>query len=54
MSFGTQIAWDDVILPFQLDNSDIRGRVARLDRALETILAQHDYRSRFSRRVRCA
>ena len=32
MSLGAQIAWDDTVLPFQLDASDIRGRVARLDR----------------------
>ncbi|MFT5651715.1 MAG: molecular chaperone Hsp33, partial [Yoonia sp.] len=28
-----KIAWDDTVLPFQLDASDIRGRVARLDTA---------------------
>ncbi len=38
-----KIAWDDTVLPFQLDRSDIRGRVARLDTAFEEILAQHDY-----------
>jgi len=38
-----KIAWDDTVLPFQLDRSDIRGRVARLDSAFEKILAQHDY-----------
>lgn len=43
MSLGTQIAWDDTVLPFQLDASDIRGRVARLDGVLEEVLAQHDY-----------
>ncbi len=43
MSFGAQIAWDDTILPFQLDRSDIRGRVARLDTALERLLAGHRY-----------
>ncbi len=43
MTFGTQIAWDDSVLPFQLDHSDIRGRVARLDRTLGGVLAQHDY-----------
>ena len=42
MSIG-QIAWDDTVLPFQLDASDIRGRVARLDGVLEQVLAQHDY-----------
>lgn len=40
---GAQIAWDDSVLPFQLDTSDIRGRVARLDGVLEGILRQHDY-----------
>lgn len=43
MSIGSQIAWDDTILPFQLDRSDIRGRVARLDGVLDKILSQHDY-----------
>ncbi|PZX41948.1 molecular chaperone Hsp33 [Roseinatronobacter thiooxidans] len=43
MSFGAQIAWDDTVLPFQLDRSDIRGRVARLDTALERVLARHTY-----------
>lgn len=43
MSFGTQIAWDDAILPFQLDRADIRGRFARLTRSLDEILGQHDY-----------
>ncbi|MFD1344021.1 Hsp33 family molecular chaperone HslO [Litorisediminicola beolgyonensis] len=43
MSFGTKLAWDDTVLPFQLDRSDIRGRVARLDGVLDGILKQHDY-----------
>ncbi len=43
MSLGSQIAWDDTVLPFQLDRSDIRGRVARLDGVLDRVLAQHDY-----------
>ena len=43
MTLGQQIAWDDTVLPFQLDASDIRGRVARLDGALNGILSQHDY-----------
>ena len=38
-----QIAWDDTVLPFQLDRSDIRGRVVRLDGVLEQILKQHNY-----------
>ena len=43
MTLTTRIAWDDTVLPFQLDRSDIRGRVARLDTTLEQILDQHDY-----------
>jgi len=43
MTLGTKLAWDDMVLPFQLDNSDIRGRVARLDGVLGGILKQHDY-----------
>ncbi len=43
MSLGSKIAWDDTVLPFQLDRSDIRGRVVRLDGTLDEILAQHDY-----------
>ncbi|MER2507562.1 Hsp33 family molecular chaperone HslO [Amaricoccus sp.] len=43
MSLAGRIAWDDTILPFQLDRADIRGRVARLDQVLETILGQHAY-----------
>ncbi|MEL6618819.1 MAG: Hsp33 family molecular chaperone HslO [Pseudomonadota bacterium] len=43
MTTGSQIAWDDTVLPFQLDASDIRGRVARLDGVLAGILNQHDY-----------
>jgi molecular chaperone Hsp33 len=43
MSLAGQIAWDDTILPFQLDRADVRGRVARLDGVLDTILAQHAY-----------
>ncbi|MBS0564413.1 MAG: Hsp33 family molecular chaperone HslO [Proteobacteria bacterium] len=39
----TEIAWDDTVLPFQLDLSDIRGRVARLDGTLDRILGQHAY-----------
>ncbi len=43
MSLGAQIAWDDTVLPFQLDRPDIRGRVARLDQSLDDILSQHSY-----------
>lgn len=43
MTTLSQIAWDDTVLPFQLDRSDIRGRVARLDGVLEKVLGQHAY-----------
>ena len=43
MSLSAKIAWDDTVLPFQLDASDIRGRVASLDGVLEQVLKQHDY-----------
>lgn len=43
MTLGQKLAWDDTVLPFQLDAADIRGRVARLDGVLEGILKQHDY-----------
>jgi molecular chaperone Hsp33 len=43
MTIGSQIAWDDTVLPFQLDRSDIRGRVARLDGVLQQVLRQHAY-----------
>ncbi|MBM3546792.1 MAG: molecular chaperone Hsp33 [Alphaproteobacteria bacterium] len=34
---------DDVVLPFQIDALNIRGRIARLGPALDTILRQHAY-----------
>ncbi|MEZ5777259.1 MAG: Hsp33 family molecular chaperone HslO [Paracoccaceae bacterium] len=43
MTSLSQIAWDDTVLPFQLDRSDTRGRVARLDGALDLVLSQHNY-----------
>lgn len=43
MTLGQTIAWDDTVLPFQLDRSDIRGRVVRIDGVLDEVLAQHDY-----------
>jgi molecular chaperone Hsp33 len=43
MTLSAQIAWDDTVLPFQLDASDIRGRVARIDGVLDRVLAQHAY-----------
>lgn len=43
MTDSNNSGWDDTVLPFQLDNSDIRGRIARLDTALAGILEQHNY-----------
>jgi molecular chaperone Hsp33 len=43
MTLAENTAWDDMVLPFQLDRSDIRGRVARLDGVLDRMLAQHAY-----------
>ncbi|MEM8851130.1 MAG: Hsp33 family molecular chaperone HslO [Pseudomonadota bacterium] len=43
MTDATTHLWDDTVLPFQLDASDIRGRVARLDGVLDQVLEQHDY-----------
>jgi molecular chaperone Hsp33 len=43
MTSGSTLAWDDSVLPFQLDRSDIRGRVARLDLTLREVLRQHRY-----------
>lgn len=45
MTIGSQIAWDDTVLPFQLDASGIRGRVVRLDGVLDQVLKQHAYPS---------
>ena len=43
MTLGSKIAWDDTVLPFQLDRTGTRGRVARLDGLLQEILSQHAY-----------
>ncbi|MCG6883718.1 MAG: Hsp33 family molecular chaperone HslO [Silicimonas sp.] len=43
MRLGSKIAWDDTVLPFQLDRTGTRGRVARLDGVLQNVLSQHDY-----------
>lgn len=43
MTTGSKIAWDDTVLPFQLDRTDTRGRIARLDGVLQQVLSQHDY-----------
>jgi molecular chaperone Hsp33 len=49
MATGNQITWDDTVLPFQLDASDIRGRVVRLDGVLDRLLGRHSYPHRSRR-----
>src|SRR6478735_8791878 len=34
---------DDVVLPFEVDTLDLRGRLTRLGPALDDLLAKHDY-----------
>lgn len=43
MSGADPVTWDNTLLPFQLERPDIRGRVVRLDVALNAILEQHNY-----------
>lgn len=43
MTLMNRVAWDDTILPFQLDRSGLRGRVSRIDQVLNHILTRHDY-----------
>jgi molecular chaperone Hsp33 len=43
MNIGSKIAWDDTVLPFQLDRTDTRGRIARLDGVLQQVLSKHSY-----------
>ncbi len=43
MTSAQEIAWDDTVLPFQLDRADMRGRVVRLDKSLVEMLKLHDY-----------
>ena len=40
---ATQGQSDDIILPFRIENADVRGRLVRLGPALDTILSAHDY-----------
>ena len=47
MTLGQKIAWDDSVLPFQLDASDIRGRVARQWSKQQARQAQHQQRPLF-------
>lgn len=40
---------DDLVLPFSVDELDVRGRVARMGPALDSILRKHDYPPAVSR-----
>lgn len=46
MTEPQHVEWDEQILPFELRQSDCRGRIVRLDKTVNDILAQHDYPSR--------
>ena len=37
------ISEENIVLPFQLENSNVRGRFGRLGSILDTILDQHNY-----------
>lgn len=41
-------AWDDTIVPFTLQNSDVRGRLARINKSLCETLEKHNYPSEVS------
>ena len=43
MAQTKDISWDDTVLPFHLERSGVRGRVARTGPLLEHILSRHDY-----------
>ena len=36
-------ALDNLVMPFQLESSHLRGRLARMGEVLDTVLHQHDY-----------
>jgi len=43
MAQTKDLSWDDCVLPFQLEASGVRGRMARLGPTLEHILSRHEY-----------
>jgi molecular chaperone Hsp33 len=43
------VAADDIVLPFQIEGMNVRGRCARLGTAVDTILHRHDYPESVSR-----
>lgn len=46
--YATEFA-DDLVLPFSVEELDVRGRVARMGSSLDTILRKHDYPPSVSR-----
>ena len=42
---------ENFILPFQLENAPVRGRIVRLDAPLNAILSRHDYPQALSQQV---
>lgn len=42
-------AGDDIVLPFQIEGMDVRGRCTRLGMSIDTILHRHDYPESVSR-----
>lgn len=42
-SKARELNWEEMVLPFQLDKANVRGRLARLDAVLSDVLEQHDY-----------
>lgn len=43
MMTGNVQPGSETVLPFQLDNSNVRGRISRLDGVLSEVLSQHSY-----------
>jgi molecular chaperone Hsp33 len=39
----SDIPTDDIVLPFQIEPSGLRGRLVRLGNSVDTVLRQHDY-----------
>ncbi|MAF49677.1 MAG: Hsp33 family molecular chaperone HslO [Rhodospirillales bacterium] len=40
---STRPAFPDIVRPFQIEGSDVRGRLVRLGPAFDMVLSQHDY-----------
>ncbi|WP_439817015.1 Hsp33 family molecular chaperone [Zavarzinia sp. CC-PAN008] len=49
MTTETHALPDDLVLPFQVDSLDLRGRLVRLGALIDTVLSRHDYPPAVSR-----